>query len=235
MSEKEDPTKEILEEELTEEEREKLFGPGAEPAKEEEDDEPEEFVLPEAGPENGQYKNSYEAYMENLRSNLPDVEITDEEQAHFEECIFLNSEPFRNTITITGKKNTFSFEFRVRMVHEFNLIYSVVAQELKEGLLPDFPSSITRMQELSVAVMLCRINDKEFSSRILDTPDSVDSDAEREEVIKRLRLRAKKTVECMNQSLFLLCLRALQRFEDKCFRMSAELYNQNFPLPADKS
>lgn len=232
----------FVDEELSPEERARLYG--AAPVEEKPDHSPEaaaedieEFKVP-LGPEHTGIGNSHDVYRSNLDQLLPRVEVTEDEQAAFEESIVLNNEPFSSVITIAGKSREFSFHIRARMAHEYRLIYLLVAKEVAEKRLPDYPAMLTRMQEFAMAVMLTAVCDKEFIQQgILPNPwkeaesDGADFEKLLEKAYKDILRRTTEKVDSMSQPLFMLALDAFRIFEAKCFIMLPDIMNKPFPGP----
>lgn len=228
----------FLDEDLSAEEKKKLFsGEEAKPDANPQIKEEAEETFDIKGPEHSNAPNSMEAYKASLSSMLPKVEVTPHEWAAFEESIILNQEPFRTTITIPGKTREFRFTIRVRMAHEYRLIYLLVAKEQQEDKLPDYPAMLTRMQELAMGVMLLSIEDRAFEhADILPNPwkhadDPDEFNKALESAFNDLRQRTTTRVDSMSQPLFMLALDAFRIFEAKCFMMLPDIMKNPFQGP----
>ena len=237
----------FIDDDLSDEEKARLYSnarkedsaesePTAEPTAETAE-EKEEFRVPR-GPENSGSKNSFEVYKNSMEALLPPVEISPTDLAEFEEHIILNTDPYATDVDIAGSTIVFKFRIRVRMAHEYRLIYMLVAAETKANRLPDYPAMLTRMQELAMAVMLLSVGEKSFpSTGLLPNPwqtaeqEGASFDIELEKAYKELRRRTTEKVDCMSQPLFMLALDAFRIFEARCFKMMPDIMAKPFPQP----
>lgn len=231
--------KKFIDEELDETEKERLFGKTVEEKEAPKKDE-EEVVVPPKTAEAGQDFNSIEMFEKNIEKALPDIEVTEREYENFEESVLLNRVPFSTTIARKGRTKEFKFTFRARMLHEYRLIYGLVADDMKKGLIPDYPALLTQLQELSLAVMLQEVNENQYDDKILPDPaeeSAFEKGLSYEDRVKQayayLRKYAQNKLKGASQNFFVLALSALRDFEAKCYKISTELSNRPFSEPGE--